>query len=93
MKSSFGALVLMCAAFLLSGCEDRRTTGKVCMGEDNLTLVESMGNTCAAGDAIATRFPAHYCDFNYAVTHDIYNSAFCIYSGKRKESRMPLHEK
>ena len=63
------------------------------MGEDNVSLVEALQDTCAAGDAIATKSPAHFCDFNYSVTHDSYNSAFCIYSGKRKESRMPLHEK
>lgn len=60
---------------------------KACLGEDNDSLVESMQSECKAGDAVATKHPAYFCDFNYAVAYNDYNSAFCIYSGKQKPER------
>ena len=31
------------------------------------------------GDIVATKHPAYFCDFNYAVTFNSYNSAICVY--------------
>lgn len=87
MKKTVGLVVL--AAALLSGCmsEDKQT-GQACLGANNDSLVESLGGQCQAGDAIATKHPAYFCDFNYAVAYNDYNSAFCIYSGAQKEERV-----
>ena len=70
----------------LAGCGDK-TTGQACLGSDSDSLVEGMQSECKAGDAIATKYPAYFCDFNYAVAYNDYNSAFCIYSGKQKPER------
>jgi len=63
------------------------TTGYACLGADNHSLVEGMQETCKKGDAIATKYPAYFCDFNYAIAYNAYNSAMCIYSGKQKPER------
>ncbi len=77
-------LIGICA--ILAACGEQ-ATGKACLGENNDSLVESMQSECKAGDAVATKHPAYFCDFNYAVAYNDYNSAFCIYSGKQKPER------
>ena len=74
---------------MLSGCSDDKVkpTGLACLGEDGDTLVENMIDVCKAGDAIATKHPAYFCDFNYAVSYNKYNSAFCVYIGKVRTER------
>jgi hypothetical protein len=74
------------ALLALSGCTDG-TTGQACLGEDNDSLVEGMQDKCKAGDAVATKHPAYFCDFNYAIAYNDYNSAMCIYSGKQRVER------
>lgn len=84
-------LLVMGLAAVLAGCggEDKtKLTGKACLGANNDSLVEGMQDQCKAGDTIATKNPAYFCDFNYAVSFNAYNSAFCIYSGKQKPERM-----
>lgn len=78
-------VICMC----LNGCGDSKSTitGKACMGANNDSLVENMQQECKAGDAVATKFPAYFCDFNYSITYNSYNSAICIYTGKLKEER------
>ncbi|MNR08214.1 hypothetical protein D3C85_1243600 [compost metagenome] len=76
--------IALCA--LLAGCGDK-TTGKACLGADNDSLVESMQEQCKAGDTVATKHPAYFCDFNYAVAYNGYNSAICVYSGAQKPER------
>lgn len=83
MKNSVFILFSLLA---ISGCTDG-TTGQACLGEDNDSIVEGMQDKCKAGDAIATKNPAYYCDFNYAIAYNDYNSAMCIYSGKQKIER------
>ena len=61
--------------------------GKACLGSNNDTLVEGMQDKCKAGDIVATKHPAYFCDFNYAVTFNSYNSAICVYSGGLKPER------
>ncbi len=82
LKILFG--LSFCVA--LTACGDNQT-GKACLGPDNDTLVEGISDKCKAGDAIATKNPAYFCDFNYAVAYNDYNSAFCIYSGAKKAER------
>lgn len=36
---------------------------------------------------MATKHPAYFCDFNYAVAYNSYNSAICVYSGALKPER------
>jgi hypothetical protein len=74
------------ALLALSGCKDG-TTGQACLGANNDSLVEGMQDKCKAGDAIATKYPAYFCDFNYEIAYNDYNSAMCIYSGKQKIER------
>ena len=58
---------------LLMACGGDKTTGKACLGSNNDTLVEGMQDKCKAGDIVATKHPAYFCDFNYAVTFNSYN--------------------
>ncbi len=58
------------------------------MGPNYTALVEGMQDKCKAGDAIATKHPAYFCDFNYAVVYNDFNSAMCIYSGGQKVERV-----
>ncbi|MDO6764663.1 hypothetical protein [Agarivorans sp. 1_MG-2023] len=82
------AVLLIIGVLALSGCNSQATpTGKACMGSRGGSLVEGLENQCKAGDAIATKEPTYYCDFNYAIAYNDYNSAMCIYSGKRKDER------
>ncbi|MNW69830.1 hypothetical protein D3C74_489380 [compost metagenome] len=46
-----------------------------------------MQDKCKAGDTVATKHPAYFCDFNYAVAYNSYNSAICVYSGALKPER------
>lgn len=87
MSISLKFTSLVGACMLLLACTDG-TTGQACLGKNNDSLVENMQEACKAGDAVATKHPAYFCDFNYAVAYNDYNSAFCIYSGKQKPERV-----
>lgn len=78
------------AAIVLTGCSDGpvSVTGKACMGTNNDTLVEGLGDQCKAGDTIATKHPAYFCDFHYSVAYNDFNSAICIYRGSIAEERI-----
>lgn len=76
------------ATALLAGCSEDKTTGYACLGADNDSLVENIQEHCKAGDAIATKHPAYFCDFNYAVTYNGFNSALCIYTGQQATERV-----
>lgn len=78
------------AAIVLTGCAEGpvSVTGKACMGTNNDTLVEGLGDQCKAGDTIATKHPAYFCDFHYAVAYNDFNSAICIYRGSIAEERI-----
>lgn len=80
-------VLIAIAALSLAGCYEQAPTGKACLGANNQSLVEGLGDMCKKGDIIATKNPAHFCDFNYSVTFNDYNSAFCVYVGKLRESR------
>ena len=71
----------------VTGCNGDITTGYACLGANHDSLVEGMQDVCKKGDAIATKYPAYFCDFNYAIAYNNYNSAICIYSGKQKPER------
>ncbi|MGY3864904.1 hypothetical protein [Aeromonas bivalvium] len=88
MHNLVKAMAGMALCALLSGCGGDKTTGQACLGANNDTLVEKMPDQCKAGDAIATKHPAYFCDFNYAVAYNDYNSAFCIYAGALKAERI-----
>ena len=79
-------IIIIFSALTISGC-DNGTTGKACLGKNNDSLVESMQDKCKAGDSVATKHPAYFCDFNYTIAYNDYNSAMCIYSGKQKIER------
>lgn len=85
-------IIAACAAasIALTGCSEGPVsiTGKACMGTNNDSLVEGLGSQCKAGDTIATKYPAYFCDFHYAVAYNDYNSAICIYRGKVAEERI-----
>ena len=86
MKNLVKALLILSTAMALSACGDE-TTGQACMGSNNDSLIETLQGKCKAGDTIATKHPAYFCDFNYAIAYNDYNSAFCIYSGSLKPER------
>lgn len=86
MNRTAGTAATLAICLTLSACSDG-TTGKACLGKDNDSLVENLQSQCQAGDAIATKHPAYFCDFNYAVAYNDYNSALCIYSGAQKPER------
>ncbi len=84
-------VTLFCAVFFfLNSCSESKTnvTGMACLGSDSDSLVEGMQDSCKAGDTVATKHPAYFCDFNYAVTYNSYNSAICIYIGKQRKERL-----
>ena len=70
-----------------AGCSSQAPTGQACLGDDADSLVEGLGDRCEAGDIIATKNPAYFCDFNYAVAYNDYNSAFCVYTGATRATR------
>jgi len=79
------------ALALLAGCnqpQGTKPTGTACLGQSNDSLVEHMADQCQAGDAVATKFPAYFCDFTHAVAYNGFNSALCIYTGKQAEERI-----
>ncbi|SIQ06572.1 hypothetical protein SAMN05421672_102260 [Pseudomonas flexibilis] len=84
MKKS---ILIGVVAMSLAGCYEQAPTGQACLGADNDSLVEGLGGVCKKGDIVATKNPAHFCDFNYSVTFNGYNSAFCVYVGEQRESR------
>ena len=86
MNHYFKIIGLFGVCVALAACGDQ-TTGQACLGPDSDSLIEGMQSECKAGDAIATKNPAYFCDFNYAIAYNDYNSAFCIYSGKQKTER------
>lgn len=79
-------IFLVTTLLSLLGCKDT-TTGQACLGANNDSLVENIQDQCKAGDAIATKHPVYFCDFNYSIAYNDYNSAMCIYSGKKKVER------
>jgi len=80
--------ILLCLSILtIAGCNADSTTGVACLGKNGNSLVESMQNICKKGDAIATKNPVYFCDFNYSIAYNDYNSAMCIYTGSRKKER------
>ena len=54
------------ASLALTGCSDDKTSlsGKACLGVDNDTLIEGLNGQCKAGDIVATKHPAYFCDFD-----------------------------
>lgn len=76
------ALLPLCAVAQVS------VTGQACLGADHNTLVEELSNVCKAGDTIATKYPAYFCDFHYAVAFNTSNSAICIYRGDVAQERV-----
>lgn len=88
MKRNLYILVL-CASTMLVGCKDEgiTPTGKACLGSDNGSLVEGLGNICQKGDIVATKHPAYFCDFKSTIATNAYNSAMCIYVGKQAAER------
>lgn len=94
MKNVLIATVAVAAFGLLSGCKEQGAplTGYACLGQNNDSLVEHMPDKCKAGDTVATKFPAYFCDFNHAVAYNSYNSALCVYTGKQAPERIPAEE-
>lgn len=83
-KTTFATFLFITA---VAGCSPKAPTGQACLGNDADSLVEGLGSTCKAGDTIATKNPAYFCNFSYAIAYNSYNSAFCIYSGGKSETR------
>lgn len=84
------AFISLAAVITLTGCSDGKTSlsSKACLGINNDTLVEGLNGQCKAGDIVATKHPAYFCDYNYAVAYNSYNSATCVYNGKLREERV-----
>lgn len=84
-------LIPLVGALLLSvaGCNEHShsLTGKACLGTNNDTLVESLGDQFQARDMIGTKHPDYFCDFSYAVAFNQYNFEFCVFSGAQAEER------
>lgn len=79
---------VIAAASLLAGCQETAPTGNACLGQNNDSLVEYIGGSCKAGDIIATKHPAYFCDFNHTVVFNSFNSAICVYTGKQAVERV-----
>ncbi len=94
MNQAMLCLVGIALASTISGCNENspKPTGKACLGTNNDSLVESLGNQCQAGDTIGTKHPAYFCDFTYAITFNNYDSAFCIFSGAQADERTAERE-
>lgn len=80
--------MLALCSLALTACGGDKTTGQACLGANNDTLVENMDGQCKAGDAVGTKHPAYFCDFNYSIAYNDYNTAMCIYSGSQKPERL-----
>jgi len=95
-KAILVAVVAVGALVAFSGVTSSKgvsLTGNACLGQSNDSLVEFIGQHCKAGDTIATKHPAYFCDFNHAVAYNGYNSAVCIYTGKQAGERVPASDK
>ncbi|WP_239331063.1 hypothetical protein [Stutzerimonas stutzeri] len=94
MKRALFTTAAVAAFAIISGCNDQGAplTGYACMGKDNDTLVERLADQCKAGDTVATKYPAYFCDFKHAVAYNDYNSALCVYTGKQAPERIPAEE-
>ena len=71
-KTIFVAVIAVGAMLAISSFTSPkgvRPTGNACLGQNNDSLVEYIGNHCQAGDTIATKHPAYFCDFNHTVAH------------------------
>ena len=81
---------LLAVAAVLAGCDKHETdlTGKACLGANNDTVVESHRDKCSAGDVVANKHHAYFCDFTYAVAYNDYNSAMCVYNGSQRTERI-----
>jgi hypothetical protein len=91
-KTIFVAVIAVGAMLAISSFTSPkgvRPTGNACLGQNNDSLVEYIGNHCQAGDTIATKHPAYFCDFNHTVAFNTFNSAMCIYTGKQAGERVP----
>lgn len=82
--TAIAAILLLAAT---TGCSSQAPTGKACLGDDADSLVEGLGDRCSAGDTVATKHPAYFCNFNYSVAYNDYNSAICVYNGSKRETR------
>lgn len=81
-------VILLCFFIMtISSCKDQ-TSGYACLGENNDTLVESFQDQCKKGDTVVTKHPAYFCDFNYSVAYNDYNSAYCIFNGELRPERL-----
>ena len=81
------AIAMTLFSAVATGCSQRAPEGQACLGDNADSLVEGLGDRCKAGDIIGTKNPAYFCDFNYAVAYNDYNSAFCVYNGKKRDTR------
>ncbi|MFM4823931.1 hypothetical protein ACEUDJ_03435 [Aeromonas bivalvium] len=86
MHNLVKAMAGMALCALLSGGD--KTTGQACLGANHDTLEEGLQGQYKAGDAIATKHPAYFCDVNDAIADNDYHSAFCIYAGTLKTERV-----
>ena len=83
---------------LLSGCfQKEHNSSTVCLGKSHDTLIEAMGTgnmnfPCKKGDVIATKIPGHFCDFNYQISFNDFNSAFCVYAGEMRDARVEANK-
>lgn len=92
-------LFLIVALPVLSGCLEKQKhhSNTVCLGKDHDTLIEALAKNnnitfpCGKGDLIATKLPAHFCDFNYQISFNSYNSAYCVYNGQMRDARVKEH--
>lgn len=84
------ATAILFASVILAGCNphDTELTGKACLGANHDTLVETLNDSCKAGDTVATKHPAYFCDFTYSVAYNDFNSTMCVYNGKQREERI-----
>ena len=88
MKKRILSFALASALLPLCAVAQVSVTGQACLGADHNTLVEELSNVCKAGDTIATKYPAYFCDFNYTVAFNTSNSAICVYRGDVAEERV-----
>ena len=90
-------ILLLCALLscvTITGCSDGKTSlsGKACLGVNNDTLIEGLNGQCKAGDIVATKHPTYFCDYNYAVAYNLYNSATCVYNEKLRQERIKYED-
>lgn len=78
--------LIILGGLILSGC-DNSPSSQACLGKNNDSLVEGMKDQCKAGDIVATKHSAYFCDFEYSVAYNKYNSAICVYTGSQADER------